>query len=558
MTTPQREIVSRKDPSRKILVILTLISGVMLGVSFPPSPFGALAAFGLIPLLFLYELTENYARPLRYTYAAFVVWHVLSVYWMGGFVHGRDGLMMLGGALLLLVNPIFLLVPVIAYLFVRRTLSLKVALVFLPFIWVGFEYIRGMGDLAFPWMSLGNTQAMDIVWSQFITFTGVYGLSFWVLIINIIGFVLVYKIARREWYLPCVQVIGTGLSIIVIYFTPYVYGSGVLSNAEEYNEKVRVGIVQPDVDPFQKWDFDRAAITDQLLEQSSSLLPDNPDMIVLPENAIPYYLLLPQNRRYYDKVRSFIEDTNVPILAGVPHSVMYDSPDDAPPAGIVIPGTDQPYASYNAAVLIDPGTDEIDFYGKIVLVPFVERVPYADVLLFAKKIRRSISIGGWDVGQDTTVFQIQQQDYTSDDTAVRTLNFGTVICYESAHPGFVRHFTHNGADFLVVITNDSWWGKTAGPYQHAQLSVLRAIENRRSIARAANGGISSFIDPYGRILKTTPLFEQTEAIHDIPVFREMTFHARNGDVFAIFSLIIGAFSVAIAVGIHVRRLIFKT
>ncbi len=549
MKPPEKISLTDGKRQMRLFLFLSLLTGIGLGISFPPFPLGVVACFALVPLLLLFEFTDGYARALRYTYVAFLILQLISVYWMGGFVHGRHTMQMFGGALLILAHPFFFFVPVLGYLLIRRTFGLVYALVSLPFIWVGFEYIHSIGDLAFPWQTLGNTQSYDIVRSQFISFTGVYGLSFWIICINAIAFYLVMNISSKRWKPTSVPALVTALLIVFIHFIPFIYGSVVLSTEPAYRDSVRVGVVQPDSDPFEKWDINRRLLTDQLLGQSAQLLPDAPDIIVWPENAVTFSLMWPHNRIYRTMIQNFVDEHNIPILLGLPYTIFYDDPEDAPRSAKIIPETGDRYQSFNAAVLLHPDVEEYDFYGKIVLVPFVEKIPFGDVFEFAVKIRRTIGVGGWDVGRDTTIFSFY-------DNEGRIRQFGTVICYESAYPGFVRQFTNKGAEFLVVITNDSWWGRTPGPRQHLQMSVFRAIENRRAIARSANGGISAFLDPYGRILYETELFTRTQTIYEIPVYGHMTFYARYGDAFSKICLLLGVLPVVASIGERMRKRIF--
>lgn len=554
MTKKKNKEVQIQNPTEKkkqrVLLFLALLSGVALGISFPPFPLGVVACFALVPLLLIFEFTDGFSRPLRYTYITFFVLQLISVYWMGGFAHAQHAMQMFGGALLILAHPFFFFIPVIGYLLVRRTFGIGYALVALPFIWVGFEYIHSIGDLAFPWHTLGNTQTYDIVRAQFITFTGVYGLSFWIVTINAIAFYLVMNIASKRWMITSKPAITTAIIIVVIHFIPFIYGTAVLSNEQEYSDKVRVGVVQPDMDPFDKWEFSRGDLTQQLIDQSARLIPDAPDLIVWPENAITFYMMHPQNTSFRGMVDDFVDETGVPVLTGLPYMKTYPE-DDAPRTAKINEFTGEHYQSFNGAVMLEPHREEYDYYGKIVLVPFVEKIPFGDLFEFAVKIRRSIGIGGWDVGPDTTVFSFT-------DTLEQERQFGTVICYESVYPGFVRHFTNRGADFLVVITNDSWWGKTPGPRQHLQMSVFRAIENRRAIARSANGGISAYLDPYGRILYETDLFTRTQTVLDIPVSDQMTFYARHGDVFSKLCMLLGILPIVASAGERMRQRMFTT
>ncbi len=538
--------------SRRYLLFLSFISGFMLSFSFPPWELGVLACFGLIPLLLVFELTDGYSRPLRFTYVVFFILQIITVYWMGGFVHLKHTMQMVGGGLLLVAHPFFFFIPVIGYLAIRRTFGLTPALIALPFIWVGYEYVHSIGDLAFPWQTLGNTQSYDLPRLQIISVTGIYGLSFWIMVLNVAGFVLFRTLALRIWKPGSIQAISLAALIVILHLLPSLYGTRVLNARMNFEETLRVGIVQPDTDPFEKWDTDRRTILEQLISQSEMLLPENPDLIVWPENAVPFYVLLPQNRIFFWRLREFIDEAGVPLLTGLPHAVFFPE-GKGPPTAKVIPETGERYASYNAAAFFKPGTDEYEFYGKIVLVPFAEKIPYSDLFEFAVRIRRNIGVGGWDAGQDTTVFSFPRD---SEPGIPEEVTFGVVICYESVYPGFVRHFANRGAGLILVITNDSWWGRTPGPRQHHQFSIIRAIENRRSIARAANGGISSFIDPYGVVLFETRMFTRTQTVYEVPVVREKSYYVRYGDWFAKGCLLLGMLPVMAAAGENMRKRIF--
>jgi apolipoprotein N-acyltransferase len=156
------------------------------------------------------------------------------------------------------------------------------------------------------------------------------------------------------------------------------------------------------------------------------------------------------------------------------------------------------------------------------MVPIAERVPYAEVFHYLDFLRWGVGIGGWQIGRDTTVFFHEK-------TGTR---FSTIICYESTYPAFVTEFVRKGAQFIALITIDSWWGHMSGAYQHQQFAVFRAVENRRWIARCAAGGISCFIDPYGRAYDRTGLFKQTSIIRTIGRSEELTVYSRRGDWFA--------------------------
>ena len=172
------------------------------------------------------------------------------------------------------------------------------------------------------------------------------------------------------------------------------------------------------------------------------------------------------------------------------------------------------------------------------MVPIAERFPYADAFYFLDFLRWGVGIGGWQIGPDSTIFEDKKAD----------VRFSSMICYESTYPDFVAAFVRKGAEFITIITIDSWWGRMSGAYQHQQFAIFRAVENRRWIARCAVGGISCYIDPYGRVFDKTDLFTQTTLIRTIGRSDELTFYAKHGDWLGVGCLFCGGLFVAAAVG----------
>jgi apolipoprotein N-acyltransferase len=191
-----------------------------------------------------------------------------------------------------------------------------------------------------------------------------------------------------------------------------------------------------------------------------------------------------------------------------------------------------------------PHSYEYQTYRKIVLVPFGERIPYADAVPFLiKPLKWGVGISNWSRGKDTTVFRLEDG-----------LRFSTVICYESVFPGFVREFVRKGADFLVIITNDGWYGKSSGPYQHAAYAIFRAIENRRAVVRSANTGISEFINPYGQYIgKLTKLEERATLFANIPIDDQITFYSEHGNWIAHLAEIIASASIILGLFLKFRH-----
>ncbi len=534
---------------------LALLSGLMLGFSFPPSQLGVLACLGLVPLLIVLGDLESPRGSFRYIYLSMLVFHVITLNWTGGYAHGNDPYMMIAGAITMTIHPFFYFLPLGFYMLIKKHLGGWAAITAFPFLWVGYEYSHMLSEWSFPWLTIGNSQTYDLPVMQFISFTGVLGLSFWIAVLNVIAYILYSGIASgaRSW-----KAVWLTLLFVGIYLVPKIHGSIILGGApprgdplSRANKETTVGIIQSNIDPWAKWKGSADQALDTYIHMTDSLLSsagrNTPDLILWPETAVPYYLLLPSSRPLLSALRQNVERWNTAILTGFPHVEYYTDSTLAPPSAKRSSLTGERYDVYNAAAWIQPGVDTIRWYGKMKMVPLAERVPYADAFYFLDFLRWGVGIGGWQIGPDSVIF-------VEEKTGVR---FCTMICYESTYPGFVAAFVRKGAEFIAIITIDSWWDRMSGAFQHQQYSILRAIENRRWVARCAVGGISCFIDPYGRVYDKTDLFTRTTILRTIEAKDEMTYYSLHGDQLGQLCLLLTALFLASVAGkifhMYIRR-----
>jgi len=548
------EIITRRRQERRVRVFLSVLSGALLGLSFPPSSLGVLACFGLVPLLIVLADIDSIGSQLRYGYVGMLVFHVITLNWTGGYAHMNDPYMMIAGAVTMLAHPLFYFLPLGAYGFARRYLGETAGLVAFPFLWVGYEYTHSLSEWSFPWITIGNSQSFNLAGIQFINTTGIYGLSLWILVINVLAFVLYSALAQKKWKPFETRSVALTAGILILYFLPRVHGALALSNApstpdglDPSQSTITVGIIQSNVDPWEKWNQTGYQTIEMYLAMTKSLLDDTlmprPDLVLWPETAVPYYLLTKQNESVREYLHREVDVMNVPILTGLPHAVTYEDSTTAPPSAKRSKITGERYDAYNAAALIQPGVEKIPWYGKMKMVPLAERVPYADAFYFFDFLRWNVGIGGWQIGRDSIIFREKK-------TGAR---FNTLICYESVYPDLVAAFVKRGAEFISLITIDSWWDRMSGAFQHQQFSIFRAIENRRWIARCAVGGISCYIDPYGRVYDRTELFTKTVLSRTIGRSNELTFYTEHGDWFAVSCLFISGMFVAAAIGQKFKR-----
>jgi len=539
--TKSRKNLKKPDSFAKFL--LSFASGVLLSLSFPPLKTGFFATAGFVPLLFLIDRVKNYRELFRYSYIAFFFFNLFTLYWVGGWSKEADPFLMVGCVLLILVHPVLFFLPMWFYMFVKKNVSGKFHLLIFPFVFVLFEYFRSTTELAFPWLTLGNTQTYYLAKIQFIEFTGVYGLSFLILVVNVLFYLSLKKIFEEKKIFSQRSLKYFALGVL-IYILPDFYGFYVLKNADEkFFKQMKIGLIQPDINPWLKWE---GTLSDQInlyMGMTKKLVAENPDveLVVYPETAITYYFLLSPYRYYFNWFKSEVDSLNVAILTGFPDAKFYDDPSQAPPSSHLIKETGQRYDAFNAMGLFLPKNDKIQKYAKIILVPFGERLPYADTFHFLiEPLQWGVGISSWAKGKDTTIFEMKRKNGD-------VVKFSGVVCYESIYPSFVRQFVKKGAEFLAVITNDSWYGNTSGPYQHFQYSILRAVENRRSIVRCANGGISGFIDPYGRVQKKTKFHEKTQIADVVKLNSEKTFYTMYGDLLVYISFLVFVFAFVLAV-----------
>ena len=538
--------------ARRVRWGLLILAGVMLGLSFPPSPLGILACFGLVPLLIVLADEPSLRRGLQYSYVTFLVFHLLTLNWTGGYAHAKDPYMMLAGAVTMLAHPLFYFLPIGAYQAVKKHLGEKGALVALPFLWVAYEYTHSLSEWSFPWLTIGNSQTYDISRIQFIEFTGVYGLSFWIVVVNVVAFTLYSLLAGGHIRPRSVRAAAWLALLVVVYELPLVHGLFTLASAERGDharaDSITVGIVQANIDPWEKWSGNSTQQPVQLQVRMTEQLcarrdVPRPELVLWPETAIPYYVFLPLRGGELAPVREVARRMGLAVMTGLPVGIVYEDSTSAPPSARRLRWTGQRYDAYNAAALVDPLNDSLPWYGKMKMVPLAERVPYADLFAFLDFLRWGVGIGGWQIGKDTTIFVERKTG----------AKFSTMICYESVYPGFVAGFVRKGAEFITILTIDSWWDGMSGAYQHQQFAILRAIENRRWIARCAAGGFSCFVDPWGRVHDRTALFTQATLSHTIERFTEQTWYTRHGDWLGVLCVMLSGFFLAAVAGMNFTK-----
>jgi len=542
-------LTPEEKKSRRHQRYLLLLSGLLLAVSFPPVPFPYLIFFALIPYLFVIEKRTSLIEINQATYLMGFIFSLFTIYWVGAFTEGRDSFLMIAGGALLFVNPLFFLIPSTLYYLARKYIGSKAAIFIFPFFWVTYEYIYMIIDLRFPWLALGNALPYFTHYIQIADQIGVTGLTLCILFVN----VFIYKGIVNYNTKKVSKYIYFTLAAL-IFVLPIIYGTVTLNNYKPVDKKVKVGLIQPNLDPYEKWNGGSLIeLTKQYTALSEKAIDKGAEIIIWPETALPVYLLSGGYEDVVVFIRKFVSENNIFLLTGMPDFRYFGNKEDAIPFAKYSEAGDYYYSTHNAIYLFSPEDYEIQRYGKVKLVPFGEKTPFSDQVPFlGDLIKWGVGLSGWNVGYDSSLFSIIK-NYNRLDLR-DTIKVCGLVCYESIFPDYTATLCNKGADFIAVVTNDSWYGNTSGPYQHKATAILRAVENRKSVVRAANGGISCIINPVGRTIDETPMFTKGYLVGDVELNSDTTFYMRNPLIVPILSSVISLwiFGVSLLIKLKIK------
>lgn len=466
---------------------LALISGILVGGAFPPIP-GITAWFGFLPLIHVWQ-TQSPKESARWSFLSAVIANFISLYWIGL----NSGTTILPALFSLIGSILYLgifwagLGWIVSKVEIKRGNSLTI----IPFLWATMEWVRSFGPLGFPWLNLATTQTIFLPVIQMVDITGTEGVGFWILLVNIV----LYLIVRAKFNKPKLI-----LYFISIFLLPWISGSLRMPSYEfnDNDDYREVAVMQPNINPNQKWE---ASFRTRLYEIMDSLnvkaLATEPDLVLWPEAALPAYMRVSSKRYQYEMM---VQTRGIPILMGT-----VDQKRDSTGRRV-----------FNSSLYF--GLEGNKIYHKKLLVPFAEYIPLSEKFPSLKNL--NFGQANFTAGKEFTTFPLD------------SIQFSNMICYDSSHPSVARGFVQNGARFITLETNDAWLRNSSGVRQHFELAKLRAIELRTSIVRSANTGISGIIYPSGAVAHKVYFGERAVFKGKVPLNQGMSFYTSYGNVFA--------------------------
>jgi apolipoprotein N-acyltransferase len=492
-----------------------IMSGLMLTAAFPKLGLSMLAWVALVPLHIALRGRSS-KEAFRVGMIAGLAHYLTLLYWVVFTMrtYGYLPWWQCVSLLVLLAAYLSLYTGLFSWALVRCCRQPFHLILLAPVLWVALEYIRSFLLTGFTWGTVGYSQFNRLHIIQISDIFGVYGVSFLVVFFNAAVYLLLLFLAQKKWQDHPVQKWQALLAVVsplILIGLGMTYGNmriQAMDGAAAAASLRRVAVIQGNIDQARKWDpAFQIGTTKKYVDLTLSVVPHQPDLVVWPETATPFYFeASPKLTRV---VTDAVRQAGIRLLVGSPS----------------VQGEAGSQAYYNSAYMVAPNGHATGRYDKVHLVPFGEYVPLKPVLSFLGKM--VAQVGDFSSGEKGRTLAWGDNEPP----------IGVQICFEIIFPALARSQVGNGAGLLVNLTNDAWFGKSSAAYQHFSMAVFRAVENRRSLVRCANTGISGFVDPAGRIMDRTALFEDAVLVRGVPILSEKTVYTRVGDGLPIACLI---------------------
>ncbi len=496
-----------------LVLLASCCFAILLWLGLPGGgEFWPVLPVALVPLFFL-TLERSPWKRFSFGLLAGFLHFILQLYWIVIVLERYGHLPWFFSYPALILLALYMALYVAGFVSISGSLLQRwgggTALWLLPFVWVGLDWLRSILFSGFPWMDLGYGMWQVPLLAQTADLFGHHFLTFTLVLCSGLLFFLLRKGKSRGWPLHMAAVFLLCTAVVL-------YGHFRIDQLEQKiagGDSAVIGVVQGNIDQSRKWapeEQQRTIAT--YLNHTEKLLRQTPrpQLVVWPETALPFF---PMRSPLIEELRLFTAEEEATLLVGSPWFE-------------VVNVEERDIDFYNSAFLITPAGELKDRYFKSHLVPFGEYVPMRRLLPFLAPLVEAV--GDFSAGQVTRPL------------SSGTIEAGVLICFESIFPDIARHWANAGANVLVNLTNDAWYGRSSAPSQSMAMSVLRAVETRRSLVRAANTGISGFVDPIGRVRSSSDIFIPWAQNSEVVLLEELSFFSRYGYLFAPFCTIFTA------------------
>lgn len=513
-----------------------LLTGLLLVTSFSPSPVGALCLVAYVPLLVVLTtdaVTLSTAKRRWALYLTFFVFHGGTNWWISSWQERTDPYLFVSGLALCVIHPFFLMAPWAVIGAVARR-SRRYALICAPIIVTAFEWAHGQTDASYPWLTTGYMVVGNDL-GQIAEWIGVYGLTFLILCVNVAASVA--WISRNRFPRRSIGVVSTALVFVGLWWAVGYVLREVASLTFNKGGGTSIALVQPDEDPWEKWSDPRIQVRRHIsMVDSVRATGQRVNIAVWSETAIPFPIRDARYSPEWESLRTWVDTSGVSLLTGYSDFFVYPEGEAPPSARTSTLDKTTRFDAFNAAMLIEPYRTDVPVHRKTMLTPVAERLPFADQLTFAMSwFEWGVGISSWGKGAVREPLRTSREALRGSHLP----RIGVIICIESIYPEVALDLVRNGANVLCVITNDAWYNGTPGPRQHFDIARMRAIEQRRTLIRCANSGITGVILRNGEVQAEIPAREP--GVLTLPVYpdNERTLFSRIGNlpaqIFSVFT-----------------------
>lgn len=512
--------------------LLAILSGLLLAFGWPTYGFPLLLFIGFVPLLWVerqVRLSDIHWKKwaiFGYSYLSFVIWNFITTNWL----QYAD---VFGASFAILVNSMLMALIVVIYHSIAKRATPNISLLFLMCLWMAFEKLHLGWDFSWPWLNLGNGFSEYFTWIQWYEFTGTFGGTLWVWLLNL----LVYKLLLKyEAHKSVKSIKSDALIIFALIVFPILISLTLYYTYTIEGDQIEVVALQPNIDPYsEKYNVPNENIADILLQLADTKITAQTDLVVAPETVFADNVKITELEHAYFKRKLDVyisEHPQLNILTGISF-INFITDKSLVKKQSNYHNSGFWYDDYNSAMLLN-ASKEVQLYHKSKLVVGVETLPYQAII---KPLIGDFMI---DLG-GTLAMKTTQEERSAFNTTNPNLKVGPIICYESVYGEFVTGYIRKGANILAIITNDAWWGDTQGHKQHLSYARLRAIETRRDIVRSANTGISALINAKGELLSSLDYDTQGALSGTLTTNDKITFYAWAGDYIARIAMFIALF-----------------